>query len=76
MVFQHFALFETLTVVENIALALDDEIAPAALAPRIRDVSDTIRPAASTRSGWCTACRSASGSGWRSCAACCRLRGC
>ena len=40
MVFQHFALFETLTVAENIALALDEKIKPAALAPRIRDVSE------------------------------------
>ncbi|WP_296948339.1 ABC transporter ATP-binding protein [uncultured Massilia sp.] len=39
MVFQHFALFETLTVAENIALALDDRISPAQLAPRIRAVS-------------------------------------
>jgi general nucleoside transport system ATP-binding protein len=39
MVFQHFALFETLTVAENIALALDEKIKPAALAPRIREVS-------------------------------------
>ena len=40
MVFQHFALFETLTVAENIALALDDQQSPAALAPRIRAVSE------------------------------------
>ncbi len=39
MVFQHFALFDTLTVAENIALALDQRIAPAALAPRIAAVS-------------------------------------
>jgi ABC-type uncharacterized transport system ATPase subunit len=39
MVFQHFALFETLTVAENIALALDEKIAPNNLAPRIRAVS-------------------------------------
>jgi simple sugar transport system ATP-binding protein len=39
MVFQHFALFETLTVAENIALALDEKITPAKLAPRIREVS-------------------------------------
>ncbi|GGY27558.1 ABC transporter ATP-binding protein [Pseudoduganella albidiflava] len=39
MVFQHFALFETLTVAENIALALDERITPAKLAPRIREVS-------------------------------------
>jgi simple sugar transport system ATP-binding protein len=40
MVFQHFALFETLTVAENISLALDERIAPALLAPRIRAVSE------------------------------------
>ncbi len=40
MVFQHFSLFETLTVAENIALGLDERIAPAALAPRIREVSE------------------------------------
>jgi simple sugar transport system ATP-binding protein len=39
MVFQHFSLFETLTVAENIALGLDERVAPAALAPRIREVS-------------------------------------
>ena len=32
MVFQHFALFETLTVAENIALALDERRPAAALA--------------------------------------------
>ncbi len=40
MVFQHFSLFETLTVAENIALALDEHQSPAALAPRIRAVSE------------------------------------
>jgi simple sugar transport system ATP-binding protein len=40
MVFQHFALFETLTVAENIALALDERTTPTALAPRIRTVSE------------------------------------
>lgn len=40
MVFQHFSLFETLTVAENISLALDEKIAPAVLAPRIRSVSE------------------------------------
>ena len=39
MVFQHFSLFETLTVAENISLALDKVIAPAALAQRISEVS-------------------------------------
>jgi ABC-type uncharacterized transport system ATPase subunit len=41
MVFQHFSLFETLTVAENIALALDEEIRPAALSQRIRAISET-----------------------------------
>ena len=40
MVFQHFALFETLTVAENIALALGERTAPAVLAPRIRAVAE------------------------------------
>ena len=40
MVFQHFSLFETLTVAENISLALDERIAPEQLASRIRDVSE------------------------------------
>uniref|UniRef100_UPI001B8B84B5 ABC transporter ATP-binding protein n=1 Tax=Collimonas silvisoli TaxID=2825884 RepID=UPI001B8B84B5 len=40
MVFQHFSLFETLTVAENIALALDVQMAPALLAARITEVSE------------------------------------
>lgn len=39
MVFQHFSLFETLTVAENISLALDERPSPEALAPRIEEVS-------------------------------------
>ncbi|MFO1316778.1 MAG: ABC transporter ATP-binding protein [Burkholderiales bacterium] len=39
MVFQHFSLFETLTVADNIALALDAERTGAGLPDRIRDVS-------------------------------------
>jgi general nucleoside transport system ATP-binding protein len=39
MVFQHFSLFETLTVAENISLALDSAIAPNELAQRIVEVS-------------------------------------
>src|SRR3954467_11639396 len=39
MVFQHFSLFETLTVGENIALALDDKFDMKALSKRIREVS-------------------------------------
>jgi simple sugar transport system ATP-binding protein len=40
MVFQHFALFETLTVAENIALVLDERVPMAELVPRIRAVSE------------------------------------
>jgi len=40
MVFQHFALFETLTVAENVALALDQRVTPAALSPRITAVAE------------------------------------
>ena len=39
MVFQHFSLFETLTVAENIALALDAAQAGLGLPDRIREVS-------------------------------------
>nr|WP_322104147.1 ABC transporter ATP-binding protein [Paraburkholderia sp. J41] len=39
MVFQHFSLFETLTVGENIALSLDEPFDLKALAARIREVS-------------------------------------
>jgi simple sugar transport system ATP-binding protein len=40
MVFQHFALFESLTVAENITLALDERVPPAVLAERITSVSE------------------------------------
>ncbi|HSQ79735.1 MAG TPA: ABC transporter ATP-binding protein [Casimicrobiaceae bacterium] len=40
MVFQHFSLFETLSVVENVALALDAGQAGPDLASRIRSVSE------------------------------------
>src|SRR5829696_27755 len=39
MVFQHFSLFETLTVADNIALALESGRAGRGLPERIRDVS-------------------------------------
>ena len=39
MVFQHFSLFESLSVAENIALGIDERIAPAKLADRIGEVS-------------------------------------
>lgn len=40
MVFQHFSLFETLTVAENIALAVDEEFDLDALSTRIKEVSE------------------------------------
>ncbi len=40
MVFQHFSLFETLTVTENIALAMDDSKDMESLAVRIKEVSE------------------------------------
>ena len=39
MVFQHFSLFEAMTVLENVALGLDRPEKPARLAERIRSVS-------------------------------------
>src|SRR6188508_3294350 len=38
MVFQHFSLFEAMTVLENIALGLDERLPPADLERRIREV--------------------------------------
>tara|TARA_R110002124_G_scaffold285257_1_gene463538 strand:- start:1320 stop:2840 length:1521 start_codon:yes stop_codon:yes gene_type:complete len=41
MVFQHFSLFDALSVAENIALGMEDAPKLRALSQRIRDVSDT-----------------------------------
>ena len=62
MVFQHFSLFETLSVAQNIALAMGRGEAGFARFPNA-----TACPW--NPSAWCTACPSASASGWRSCAA-------
>jgi simple sugar transport system ATP-binding protein len=40
MVFQHFSLFEALTVLENIALGLDEKLSHSELEKRIRQVLD------------------------------------
>jgi len=40
MVFQHFSLFETLSVVENIALVLDEAFDLTGLAVRVKEVSE------------------------------------
>ena len=41
MVFQHFSLFETLTVAQNIALSIEPRVKPSVLAPRIREISES-----------------------------------
>ncbi|MCT8161192.1 ABC transporter ATP-binding protein [Pseudoruegeria sp. SHC-113] len=41
MVFQHFSLFEALTVAENVALGMENPPGQRALAQRIREVSET-----------------------------------
>ncbi|MCJ7871131.1 ABC transporter ATP-binding protein [Marinovum sp. 2_MG-2023] len=41
MVFQHFSLFEALTVAENVALGMENPPKPRDLAQQIRDVSET-----------------------------------
>jgi simple sugar transport system ATP-binding protein len=70
MVFQHFSLFETLTVGENIALSLDEPFDLKTLAARIREVSVQygldVDPQRHVHSA----------SAWRSCAVCCRTRAC
>ena len=76
MVFQHFSLFEALTVAENIALALSGTLDLAALSERIARVSVGLRPAAGAIGHGGATSPSASASGSRSCAACCRSRGC
>ena len=75
MVFQHFSLFETLTVVENIALGARRGRSTwrAARDADSRSVAQ-LRPAARSAPAACTRCRSASGSASRSSAACCRTR--
>ena len=73
MVFQHFSLFETLTVAENIALALGPRAVARRVSAGIRASVGALRPAVDPRAT-CTRCRSASGSASRSCAACCRTR--
>ena len=67
MVFQHFSLFDNLTVAENVALGLDGKESFKDMSARLEQVSATyglpLDPSA--RSG---SCRSASASASRSCA--------
>ena len=74
MVFQHFSLFETLTVVENVALALPGAPISATLVAADRAGVGDATACRSIRAASCTRCRSASGSASRSSAACCRTR--
>ena len=76
MVFQHFSLFEALTVTENIALGLRRREGARGPARADRQHLHRIRPAARSRTAWCTTCPSASASASRSCAACCRTPSC
>ena len=74
MVFQHFSLFDALTVAENIALALPGTTSLGDLqaTDRIASRRTTACRSIPTRSS--PTSRSASGSGSRSSAACCRSR--
>jgi ABC-type uncharacterized transport system ATPase subunit len=66
MVFQHFSLFETLSVAQNIALAMGAAAGtPKQLEPKIREVS-RVTAWRWNRSDLSTACPSASGNGWKS----------
>ena len=71
MVFQHFALFDSLTAAENVWLGLDKTRARRVTARHPRQ-GRRVRPRASTRSGRSTRFRSASASGSRSSARCSR----
>ena len=75
MVFQHFSLFESLTVAENIALGIDDAADREGLRDRIVEISEGYGlPLDPGRR--CTIYRLANASGSRSCVACCRSRNC
>ena len=75
MVFQHFSLFEALTVTENIALGLGRPMNVSGCATGSSGFpTNTVCRWIPT--AWCMICRSASGSGSKSCAACCRIRSC
>ncbi len=69
MVFQHFSLFETLSVAQNIALAMGAAAGSpeATEKSKIREVSQRYGMALEAER-WSIACRSASASGWKSCA--------
>ena len=73
MVFQHFSLFENLTVAENVALGLPatESLPPSRSGCRKPHGSTACRSIPSARSG---SCRSASANASRSCARSCKIR--
>ena len=74
MVFQHFSLFETLTVAENVWLGLAENHGPwsnSAFARKLRATASS-----SIRIGRSTRCRSANGNGSKSCAPCSAIPSC
>ena len=75
MVFQHFSLFEALTVVENIALGMEHPPTMRALPHRLRRYR---RPMGChlTHSGSWAICRLVSGSGSKLFVACCKIQNC
>ena len=74
MVFQHFSLFEAMTVLENIALGVDERHRHAGAGRRGSRGLATPTACRSTRRARSTRSRSASASGSRSSAASCRAR--
>ena len=74
MVFQHFSLFDELTVAENIAVALSGTLDPAARCGRASPRSAAATGSRSSPTGRCGRSPPASGSASRSCAASCRTR--
>ncbi len=76
MVFQHFSLFEAMTVLENVSIGLDNPERPARLAERIRTGQRRLRPAARPAIATSIRSRSVSASASRSCAAFCSIRSC
>ncbi len=73
MVFQHFSLFDALSVAENIALAMPGTFDMKKLSERIARVSKSTDCHLSPRRSL-PICRSANASASRSCAVCCRNR--
>jgi len=71
MVFQHFALFDSITVVENMALALPGKFDLRAWRRALPTVIAALRGCRSIHGGRSTNFRSASASAWKSFAVCC-----